>query len=80
MSISLVNTVIQQKPASTKSQKEIVIKNYELWEGTHKFLFKGKVMMGPKFIRFIITFFLINLINILNFAFTQIVSPFLSLT
>ena len=31
-----------------KEEKPIVIKNYQLWEGTHKFYFGGRLMHGPK--------------------------------
>ncbi|CDW90301.1 zinc finger protein dhhc domain containing [Stylonychia lemnae] len=55
-----------------KVNKDIVIKNYQLFEGTHKFYFGGRLMVGPKIRNFICTAILINLPNMLNFAFTQI--------
>lgn len=56
-----------------------MIKNYQLWEGTHHFYFGGKLMFGPKVRNLIMTFMMINIPSLLNFAFTQIVSCHITL-
>jgi hypothetical protein len=50
-------------------KKEVVVKQYELWQGTQRFLFDGKVMIGGKYRNMIATILLINVPNLINFCF-----------
>lgn len=45
------------------------VKNYEVWQGTQKFFFDGKVMIGSKYRNLLCTFLLINIPNLLHFIF-----------
>ena len=45
------------------------VKNYEVWQGTQKFFFDGKVMIGSKYRNLLCTFLLINISNLLHFIF-----------
>lgn len=49
------------------------IKNYETWEGTHKFFLKGKLMLGPKWWNLLITTLLVNIPNLIALSFTFVV-------
>ena len=46
-----------------------VVRNYEVWEGTQRFYFDGRVMMGRNKRNLIGTFLLINFPNLLNLIF-----------
>jgi len=41
-------------------EKEIVILNYQVWEGASTFLFNGRIMLGPQKARLLISFLLLN--------------------
>eukprot|EP00347_Sterkiella_histriomuscorum_P002804 403366740 len=46
---SLFLVQVKSKRANQYKEKDqIIIKNYQLWEGTHKFFFQGRLMVGPK--------------------------------
>lgn len=50
-------------------KKEVVIKSYEMWPGTQRFFFEGKLMVGAKYRNLLATVVLLNVPNFLNFIF-----------
>ena len=46
-----------------------LVRNYEVWEGTQRFYFEGRVMIGKNYRNLLGTFLLINVPNLLNLIF-----------
>jgi hypothetical protein len=49
-------------------------KNHHKWRGVTRWRFDGRLMTGPDFYKFCITFSLINGVNFTSFVFTWLVS------
>ena len=50
-------------------EREVAVKEHEIWNGTQKFFLDGKIMVGKKYRNLIGTIFLINLPNLIHFIF-----------
>ena len=50
---------------------EIILRNYEIWPGTQRFLLQGRLMIGHKYRNLVGTIVMINIPNLLNFIFAM---------
>ena len=51
-----------------QSQAPVMIKEYEEWEGLHKFFLDGKIMLGPKWGWLMVSLCMLNIPSIYYYA------------